>query len=516
MLKTYFCDRIRFEVKKIRTNKSKKIGFLAALSILVGSVVGIGIFFKNGTVGRGVSHDGTGWIFAWIIGGIISLGTAVAFSEIGRIKSEKISGLSSWAATTFGKRIGHFVAINFPVVYLSLDTVVISYFTMDFFFAAIGVQMDPRVAILTNMSLGLLLLFFLLMIKRISIKTTGIIQTVTTFLKFLPLIVGVFAGIIVRAMGTEGVNNAFVTGPWISDSGTTRVLRVFAVLPAVLFAYDAFLNVASMTNKVKDGERRMPFIIGIGMLVITILYSMVGLSSVITDQTSIGGMVGLLAKGNAQLTKALSFTVNILIFVSAFGVTNGLTAVLNRDVQNLYNSGIWFGSPKLKARFGERGALFYIIGFMMFWFIPLLVLSQVFATDSLLDGLSNYPTLVFFVVYGMIVVGYWFKRKKLTTIKKINNKFFWVTSVISVAGIGISTLFWIFSQLYEITNESVSGIGWGGSNANNFTFSPLVPLLVAIPYVLLMFGSHFLNIYLAKKYEKRDVLELVASQIQKE
>lgn len=60
----------------------------------------------------------------------------------------------------------------------------------------------------------------------------------------------------------------------------------------------------------------------------------------------------------------------------------------------------------------------------MFWFIPLLVLSQVFATDSLLDGLSNYPTLVFFVVYGMIVAGYWFKRKKLTTIKKINNKFF--------------------------------------------------------------------------------------------
>lgn len=118
------------------------------------------------------------------------------------------------------------------------------------------------------------------------------------------------------------------------------MLRVFAVLPAVLFAYDAFLNVASMTNKVKDGERRMPFIIGIGMLVITILYSMVGLSSVITDQTSIGGMVGLLAKGNEQLTKALSFTVNILIFVSAFGVTNGLTAVLNRDVQNLYDSGI--------------------------------------------------------------------------------------------------------------------------------------------------------------------------------
>lgn len=482
----------------------------------MGSVVGIGIFFKNNTVGKGVSHNGWGWILAWIIGGVISLGTAVAFSEIGRIKSGKISGLSSWAATTYGKKIGHFVAVNFPVAYLSLDTIVLAYFTIDFFFAALGWKLEPRMAILTNMFLGLGLLFFLLMIKRISIRTTGIIQTVTTFLKFLPLIVGVFAGIIVRAMGTEGVNNAFVAGPWLEESSATRILKVFAVLPAVLFAYDAFLNVASMTNKVKEGERRMPFIIGIGMLIITILYSMVGLSSALTDQTTIGGMVSLIAKDNQKIKQILEFTVNILIFVSAFGVTNGLTAVLNRDVQNLYDLGVWFGAPKLKARFGGRGALFYIVGLVMFWFVILIVLSQIFATDVLLDGLSNYPTLIFFVVYGMIVAGYWFKRKKLKTIKKINNKFFWVTSVVSVVGIGVSILFWIASQIYEMTYATTSGIGWGGFNANDFTFSPVVPLLVVLPYLLFMFGAHFLNIYLTKKYEKRDVVELVASQIQKE
>lgn len=67
-----------------------------------------------------------------------------------------------------------------------------------------------------------------------------------------------------------------------------------------------------------------------------------------------------------------------------------------------------------------------------------------------------------------------------------------------------------------MTYATTSGIGWGGFNANNFTFSPIVPLLVALPYLLFMFGSHFLNIYLTKKYEKRDVVELVASQIQKE
>lgn len=159
------------------------------------------------------------------------------------------------------------------------------------------------------------------------------------------------------------------------------------------------------------------------MLIVATLYTFVGLSSALTDQTHVSSMATLLTS-DEKWKSGLKTTVNFLIFVSALGVTNGMTAVLNREAQNLYNLGVWFGSPKLKARFGENGALFYILGVVGFWATLLVAISQPFQTDVLVDGLSNYPTLVFFVIYAMIIAGYWFKRKRFTSVKKINNKFF--------------------------------------------------------------------------------------------
>lgn len=81
------------ERNQVLPNK-KKLGFLAAISVLLGSVVGIGIFFKNASVGRGVGFDSLSWILAWIIGGLITLATAVSYSEIGRLGSSRLSGLA--------------------------------------------------------------------------------------------------------------------------------------------------------------------------------------------------------------------------------------------------------------------------------------------------------------------------------------------------------------------------------------------------------------------------------------
>ena len=40
----------------------KKLGFFSAMSICVGSIVGIGIFFKNGSIAGNVNGDGTAWL----------------------------------------------------------------------------------------------------------------------------------------------------------------------------------------------------------------------------------------------------------------------------------------------------------------------------------------------------------------------------------------------------------------------------------------------------------------------
>ncbi|UWV77132.1 hypothetical protein [Mycoplasmopsis cynos] len=50
--------------------------------MIIGSVVGIGIFFKNTSISNAVSGDGLSWLIAWILGGIISISAAISFAEI--------------------------------------------------------------------------------------------------------------------------------------------------------------------------------------------------------------------------------------------------------------------------------------------------------------------------------------------------------------------------------------------------------------------------------------------------
>ncbi|MCU9933119.1 hypothetical protein NWQ33_04385 [Mycoplasmopsis cynos] len=56
------------------------------MAMIIGSVVGIGIFFKNASISNAVSGDGLSWLIAWILGGIISISAAISFAEIGSFK----------------------------------------------------------------------------------------------------------------------------------------------------------------------------------------------------------------------------------------------------------------------------------------------------------------------------------------------------------------------------------------------------------------------------------------------
>ena len=63
-----------------------KIGLMAAILYIIGNVVGIGIFFKNGTVFRLNNGNYLGVLLAWIISIVIVLCMALSFAEVSTCK----------------------------------------------------------------------------------------------------------------------------------------------------------------------------------------------------------------------------------------------------------------------------------------------------------------------------------------------------------------------------------------------------------------------------------------------
>ncbi|MBQ6970400.1 amino acid permease [bacterium] len=79
---------------KVTKQNAAKLGLMAAIMVIFGNVVGIGIFFKNKGVFAKNDSNPYGVLFAWIASAILVLFIALSFVEICSGKSKnKTTGL---------------------------------------------------------------------------------------------------------------------------------------------------------------------------------------------------------------------------------------------------------------------------------------------------------------------------------------------------------------------------------------------------------------------------------------
>ncbi|CAM9137222.1 APC family permease [Mycoplasma marinum] len=439
----------------MKIKNAKKIGFFAALTMLIGTVVGIGIFFKNGSISRATNGEGITWLMAWIIGGIIAGATAISFSEIGTLKTKSKSiGLPGWSEDIVGEKFGKFVRFNYAFFYIAGLTAILGIFGSEMLLQPIIASgAIKQIPIYGHLIIGLLITVIMIAINYISIKTSGIIQQITTILKFIPLILAVILGIVLPTTNHMGGSNAF-----LNNSFTFKGLIV--ALPAILFAYDAFMIVASLTNKVEKGEKKVPIIIVLGMSSIIILYTLIALSSILHNSGSIQGLINnVLPKSSAD---AMTTTIYTFILISTLGVINGLTAGMIVVFKNEVENDTFVGTKKLKEKIGkEKTTILYIAISCLFWILITGIPSAIIGQDYLYDGFSNFPTLFFFGINSIIITFYLFKRKKFNN-KKINNIMFFSSAIIAVTGTAIAIIYLLIGHyIIDVAKTPHANSSWG-------------------------------------------------------
>lgn len=492
---------------------ARKIGFVAALCMLLGSVIGIGIFFKNSSVSKAVAGDGATWLAAWIVGGILSTAAAFNFSEIGFFKNSKLTGLANWSHKSGGKLYGYFVTFNWSFFYYSLLTLIIGYYGADVFFFILS-QLGANISgvnLIHRAIIGLGITVFYIALNFISIKAVGIWQTITTVLKFIPLIASVLVGIIYFNVHNAKGSNAFV------DSNFNFSNMVIA-LPAVLFAYDSFIGVGSLGMKVKNAEKNISIIVIAGMISVVMLYSLIAVSSILHNQGSIAGLFGdSLAP---EMQKGAIATVYIFLLISTLGVINGITSVFVSEMEQQQRVAILFGIKSLKNKLGERNTtLVLIFVSLLFWILLTWIPAMIMSNDGVLDGVANFPTVFFFIIYATTILLYTIKRlknkKELKTLLNSSAKFgndilFYVSAFVAVVGIfvGIGATFVVVFQkaINGIANESSWGafVGIYGDGVKILQKNEIWFYLIA---TLLFFGLPLLNWALVKFVNKVDLVK---------
>lgn len=479
----------------------KKIGGFTTFAMLVGSVVGIGIFLKNNTIFKNTDYNPTTTIVAWAIAAIVCLFLSISYSRISTMTQSR-AGIAGWIDKLGYKKFSRFVSFSFPVFYFGLLLPGISYFVAELLLSIVDQaagtkllsdQLGQYSTIALIVAIGFVLYVAFLGLNYYSLSASGWVAKISLVLKFIPLIAVVVMGVLVTVMVSWSASTSLFKGGVEFAAGRTNqvtlTLKSFNViliaLPAILFSFDSFINVGSLAPDVKNASKTMPRVVVAGMIVIAITYLLItaaqiqlgsGIAWEAFNDEKILQKLGLAPAVAKQVYLGLKITVITLIFVSAIGVLNGMSATaINNAIFIIEKRMFVFAGALLRLtknnlRLAGTLALF---GFNMVWSVLYLGTSFWSNSDAFIDGLTNFPTLFFFVIFGLVPMMWIFRRIKYC--EKFSFKFV-VEIIIAFIGFVGSWVIVFYQLIYVFFFDAFLNINatfdiWGGfaETKSNFT-----------------------------------------------
>lgn len=343
-----------------------------------------------------------------------------------------------------------------------------------------------------------------------SIKASGFVQNATTVIKFVPILIALVLGIVLpntHHAHMDPLAGKVHPGQNHFSVGDFTFTGLLAGLPAVLFAYDAFLGVGQLTNKTKGGSKTTSKVVLVGLVSITILYSLLAVSAILH-----GGRIGEIIRDTlpSSAAQGVSVFVFLTLFISGYGVLNGISAATVASFEQLVDSKTLFGNEFLTKKVGEKNtSLIYLAIFIVFGLIVTVLPTVIINSDQYVDATSNFIVLFFFAIYAVTIALYTLKRRKMNS-DKINSKLFYTVAIAFVVGTAFVVAYQLFYGFTTKLFVEGSSTKFGGAIG---LFAPKTHDLTHIEY----FGTFiaFLGIFaliptvnyvLVKYVEKRDPL----------
>ena len=413
----------------------KNLGIAAALSTVVGMVIGGGVFFKPQAVYTLTGGAPGLGILAWIIAGIMTITAGLTAAEVSAA-IPKTGGMMVYIEEIYGKKLGFLTGWMQTVLFFPATA------------AAIAVMFGQQAAILLNnpslvmpMSIGVILLVGIL--NTFGSKTSGTIQTVSTVCKLIPLVLIIVFGFI------KGSGDNPVMSPLVAE-GISPMGIIGQLLVAILFAYDGWINVGAIAGEMKNPGKDLPKAIIGGLsivmainVVINLAYLWVLPASELAQYASPASIVAEKIFGPVG-----GKLINVGILVSVFGCLNGYLLTGPRIPYTLANQKL------LPATFGKLNKNGVPANATLF----MAVLSVIYALSGQFNLLSDLSMFAIWAFYTLTFIGVIKLRKTQPDLKRpYKVPFYPVIPIISIC----SGLFVVIDQLFLAGMKS-SMISLGG------------------------------------------------------
>ncbi|HEX8202792.1 MAG TPA: amino acid permease [Isosphaeraceae bacterium] len=240
------------------------LGPIAALCVVVGSVIGSGIFIVPARVAQSVPSIG-GIAFVWVVGGLFSLAGALTLAELGAMLP-RAGGPYVYLRAAYGDLPAFlFGWTEFLVIRAG------SMATLAAAFALYVAQLVPPPGAVRGevwqMAIAATAMAAVAAVNVAGTELGGRVQVVGTALKVAALGAMIVAPFV---LGKAHAANLTPVWPAALDRGTFA--GVMLAMVGVLWTYDGWVNTSALAEEIRDPGRNVPRALGWGMAVLIAIY----------------------------------------------------------------------------------------------------------------------------------------------------------------------------------------------------------------------------------------------------
>lgn len=375
-----------------RTPVRRELGLATAVSLVVGSMIGSGVFLLPASL----ANFGGVALIGWVVSAIGASTLALVFARLARIDPAS-GGPYAYTRHAFGDFAGFLIGWGYWI----------SIWTADAALSVAGVgYLKPFIPSIVGQPVSAALLataiVWLFTIVNIrGVKLAGRVQVLTTLLKVLPLFVVGIAGLFAFDRSHFAIADTSARG---LGSG------VIAATALTMFALIGLEAATIPADLVREPDRTIPRATVIGTLLAAAIYivSTMGVMSLVPPSTLAMSTAPFADAARAALGNGAANLVALGAAISCFGALNGWILIVGQLPVALAADGLW---PQRFTRLSRQGTPAFsmiVAGILtsgMIWMNYSKSLVDLFTYIILLATLAVLIPYVFCALAGLLIKG---------------------------------------------------------------------------------------------------------------
>jgi len=362
--------------------------------LIIGSVIGSGIFLVPGGILRQVDHAVGVAALVWIAGGILSLLGALSYGELASMRPEA-GGLYVYIREGFGSLPAFLYgwAMFLAIASGTIASLAVAFST----YLGAVIPLSPIAGKLV--AIGVIAL--ITVVNVCGTRRSSDLQNWTSLIKVL-LILGICAVLLFLGRGYSGIPAAL----WSEGLSGSLLSKFGLAMIAVLWAYEGWQFVTYCAGETIEPQKNFPRALGSSVLFLTGLYLVanVGYMAALgparaaeSETIAASSVAAVLGAGAAKI-------VALTILVSVFSAINSVALTAPRVFYAMAADKLFF------RKLAEVHPKFHTPAFAI---TALGVWSAVLSTMGRFQELVNYTMFVAWIFYGLGAAAVFAYRRKL-------------------------------------------------------------------------------------------------------